>query len=102
MGIVVGYLATPEGRAALGAAVEEARQRDTRVVVVVSTRPDAPEEQRSAVESDLDRVREELAAAGVDHEVRLLSGGDVADDLILTAEDVGRHYADLLVGSLQV
>ena len=27
MGIVVGYLATPEGRAALGAAIEEARRR---------------------------------------------------------------------------
>ena len=25
MGIVVGYLATPEGRAALGAAIDEAR-----------------------------------------------------------------------------
>ena len=95
MGIVVGYLATPEGRAALGAAIEEARQRDTRVVVVVSTRPDAPEEQRSALEAELDRVRAELASAGVDHEVRLLSGGDVADDLILTAEQVGAQLVVL-------
>ena len=95
MGIVVGYLATPEGRAALGAAIEEARQRDTRVVVVVSTRPDVPEEQRSALEAELDRVRAELATAGVDHEVRLLSGGDVADDLILTAEQVSAQLVVL-------
>ncbi|WP_456787347.1 universal stress protein [Cellulomonas sp. P5_C5] len=95
MGIVVGYLATPEGRAALGAAIEEARQRDTRVVVVVSTRPDAPEEQRSALEAELDRARDELVSAGVDHEVRVLSGGDVADDLILTAEQVGAQLVVL-------
>ena len=95
MGIVVGYLATPEGRAALGAAIEEARQRDTRVVVVVSTRPDAPEEQRNALEADLEQVRADLASAGVDHEVRLLSGGDVADDLILTAEEVGAQLVVL-------
>ena len=95
MGIVVGYLATPEGRAALGAAIEEARQRDTRVVVVVSERPDAPEEQRTAIEVELDRVRGELASADVDHEVRLVSGGDVADDLISTAEEVGAQLVVL-------
>jgi nucleotide-binding universal stress UspA family protein len=95
MGIVVGYLATPEGRAALGAAIEEAQQRDTRVVVVVSTRPVAREEQRRALATELDRVRAELATAGVDHEVRLLSGGDVADDLILTAEQVGAQLVVL-------
>lgn len=95
MGIVVGYLATPEGRAALGAAIEEARQRETRVVVVVSARPDEPEEQRAAVEAELEKVRTELAAADVDHEVRLLTGGDVADDLIATAEEVGAQLVVL-------
>lgn len=95
MGIVVGYLATPEGRAALGAAIEEARQRDTRVVVVVSERPDVPEEQRNAIETELDRVRAELSSADVDHEVRLLTGGDVADDLISTAEEVGAQLVVL-------
>jgi nucleotide-binding universal stress UspA family protein len=88
MGIVVGYLATPEGRAALGAAIEEARRRQTSVVVVVSARPDEPEEQRAAVEAELERVQADLASAGIEHEVRLLSGGDVADDLIATAEEV--------------
>ncbi|KRD44929.1 universal stress protein UspA [Cellulomonas sp. Root930] len=95
MGIVVGYLATPEGRAALGAAIEEARQRETRVVVVVSARPDEPEEQRAAVEAELEKVRAELASSDVDHEVRLLTGGDVADDLIATAEEVGAQLVVL-------
>lgn len=98
MGVVVGYLATPEGRAALDAAVVEARQRGTGVVVVVSTRPDEPEERRSATEAELARVDEDLRAAGVEHEVRLLDGGDVADDLIATAEEVD---AELVVIGLR-
>ncbi len=89
MGIVVGYLATPEGRAALDAAVEEAAQRALRVVVVVSARVDEPAESRARAEAELERVDAELSARGVDHEIRLLDGGDVADDLIATAEDVG-------------
>ena len=95
MGIVVGYLATPEGRAALTAAIEEARHRDTAVVVVVSSRPDEPEEQRRALEEELDRVRAQLASAGVEHEVRPRTGGDVADDLIATAEEVGAQLVVL-------
>ncbi|MBF0687030.1 MAG: universal stress protein [Cellulomonas sp.] len=89
MGIVVGYLATPEGRAALDAAVEEARRRSVRVVVVLSVRRDETPERRAEVEQALARVHEELQAHDVEHEVRLLDGGDVADDLISTAEEVG-------------
>ncbi|MGY4642744.1 universal stress protein [Cellulomonas sp. URHB0016] len=88
MSIVVGYLATPEGRAALDAAVDEARRRSTRVVVVVSARPDEPTDQRAAVEAALAQVDADLSGQGISHEVRLLDGGDVADDLIATAEDV--------------
>ncbi|WP_019136965.1 universal stress protein [Cellulomonas massiliensis] len=98
MGVVVGYLATPEGRAALDAAVVEARQRGTGVVVVVSARPDEPEDRRAAAEAELARVDEDLRAAGVEHEVRLLDGGDVADDLIATAEEVD---AELVVIGLR-
>lgn len=97
-GIVVGYLATPEGRAALEAAVEEARRHDTKVVVVVSARPDEAPEQRSAVEEALAQVESELAADGIPHEVRLLDGGDVADDLIGSAEEVD---AELVVIGLR-
>src|SRR5690348_17293914 len=98
MGIVVGYLATPEGRAALDAAVQEAAVRRRPVVVVVSTRPDEPLDQRAAVEEELTRVAEDLRARGVEHEVRMLDGGDVADDLIATAEEVG---AELVVIGLR-
>ena len=95
MGIVVGYLATPEGRAALDAAVEEARHRDLPVVVVLSVRPDEPEERRAETAAALAQVRDELDALGVRHDVRQLEGGDVADDLIGTAEEVGAQLVVL-------
>jgi len=98
MGIVVGYLATPEGHAALDAAVEEARRRSVPVVVVLSTRPDEPQERREQTRRDLEGVREELDSLGVAHDIRLLEGGDVADDLISTAESVG---AELIVLGLR-
>jgi len=98
MGIVVGYLATPEGHAALDAAIDEAKRRSVSVVVVLSARPDESEERREQAERDLARVRDELDAAGVAHDVRLLAGGDAADDLISTAEQVG---AELVVLGLR-
>lgn len=88
MGIVVGYLATPEGRAALNAAIDEASRRQTPVVVVVSARPGEPDADRALVQADLDSVRARLVETGLEHEVRLLESGDVADDLIATAEQV--------------
>ena len=87
MAVVVGYLATMEGRAALDAAVREAELRKDRVVVVVSTRQDEPAEQRHDLDVALAAVRDELTAAGLDHEIRVLDGGDVADDLIGSAEE---------------
>lgn len=95
MGIVVGYLATPEGHAALEAAVEEARRRSVPVVVVLSVRPDESPERRAEVEAALGAVRAELDGAGVAHDVRMLQGGDAADDLISTAEDVGAQLVVL-------
>ena len=90
MGIVVGYLATAEGRAALETAAEEAQRRHERLVVVVSGRGDETAEQRRVLDDALDGVRAELDARGVPHEVRVLSRGrDVAEDLIGAAEEVG-------------
>lgn len=98
MGVVVGYLATPEGRAALDSAVREAGTRGGSVIVVVSARPDEAVDERERLERELSGVDEELAAAGVAHEIRLLDGGDVADDLITTAEELS---ADLIVIGLR-
>ncbi len=91
MAVVVGFLATMEGRAALDAAKREAALRGERIVVVVSLRPDTPVDQRADLDAALQAVREELTDAQVDHEIRVLDGGDVAEDLIGTAEAVDGH-----------
>jgi nucleotide-binding universal stress UspA family protein len=90
MSIVVGYLATVEGRAALAAATGEAVRRSEPLVVVVSERGDESEEQRAELAAALEDAQGSLAAAGVPHDVRVISGGrDVAEDLIGTAEETG-------------
>jgi nucleotide-binding universal stress UspA family protein len=90
MGIVVGYLATPEGRAALETASGEAERRGESLVVVVSERGDETDEHRQETQAALDAVRSELGARGIEHDVRVLARGrDVAEDLIGTAEEVG-------------
>lgn len=90
MGIVVGYLATPEGQTALEVAATEAQRRAERLVVVVSDRGDETPEQRQALDAALDGVRSQLDTQGVTYEIRVLTRGrDVAEDLISTAEEVG-------------
>ncbi|WP_127127539.1 universal stress protein [Georgenia sp. SYP-B2076] len=97
MSIVVGYLSTNEGEAALAAAVAEARRRDTRLVVVLSRRPRG--EEHAVLEAEADAVRDRLDEADVAYEVRQLRrSDDVAEDLISTADEVG---AELLVIGLR-
>lgn len=97
MAIVVGYLATPEGEAALDAGITEARRRDSTVVVVMSrrSRPD----DHTAIDAELDALRDRLEDAEVAHEVRLVGrGNDVAADLIGAAEE---FKAELIVVGLR-
>lgn len=92
MAVVVGFVPTNEGRAALRRAAEEARIRSTRLVVISSSRGGkelAPEviEQHDA---ELEGVRRELNEAGIDHEVRdMVQGQEPAEDLIAVAQEVG-------------
>ncbi|ABS03018.1 nucleotide-binding universal stress UspA family protein [Kineococcus radiotolerans] len=101
MGIVVGYVANPEGRAALGRAGEAAVHYAVPLVVVHSRRPgrevDAAEAERLAEVHE--SVRAELTAAGLGHELREVPDSeDPADDLILAAEETG---ASLIVIGLR-
>jgi nucleotide-binding universal stress UspA family protein len=94
MTIVVGYVPKPEGEAALDKAIEEARLRDTELVVVHSHRARGDDE-----EPDLTSVRERLEASGVVHEVRqLVRGFEAAEDLVSVAES---HDAELIVIGLR-
>jgi len=92
--IVVGYVRKPEGQAALRLAAEEATLRKASLVVVNSHRGGTgsdPEDPESA--TDLEQVRADLAAAGVEHEVRqLVRGLDPAEDLINVAAEVAADF----------
>ncbi len=90
MSIVVGYLATVEGRAALETAGLEAERRGESLVVVVNERLDETPEQRQDTQQALDDVRAGLADRGIEHEIRVIAAGrDVAEELIGAAEDTG-------------
>lgn len=98
MSIVVGRLATREGRAALRRAAQEATTRRLPMIVV-----DTGRHQQDADGEELQELLTELGAAldehGVPHEVRSRSGGvDAADDLITAAEEVS---AELIVIGLR-
>lgn len=90
MSIVVGYIPTREGRAALAAARTEALRRQAKLIIVNSHRGgrdyDASEAQR--FEQELSQVESDLDEAGVEHEVRaLVRGNEPAEDLIEVASE---------------
>ena len=93
--IVVGYVPKPEGKAALHRAAEEARLRNSRLVVVNSHRGGREFDSGDAIESEaqLEEVKNELREAGVEHEVRqLVRGMDPAEDLVNVATEVGAEF----------
>ncbi|QIM20637.1 universal stress protein [Phycicoccus sp. HDW14] len=99
MTIVVGFVPTKEGRAALARAVEEAKARQSRLVVINSHRGSLDDEQARAAEQELQRVTDEMSASGAQVEVRqLVRGNEPAEDLIAVANETS---ADLIVIGLR-
>jgi nucleotide-binding universal stress UspA family protein len=101
MAIVVGYVVTPEGRAALRRAAEEAQVRATKLIVVNSSKGGTSftPEDAQAFESELNDIAARLAAVGVEHEVRqLVRGNEPAQDLVEVAREVD---ADCIVIGLR-
>lgn len=87
MTVLLAYVATPEGDAALAAAVDEARRRSTGALVVHVLKAEAAGAAYSE-EQTLDAVQRRFADAGVDVEVRQLpTGTDVADAVVAAAAD---------------
>ena len=83
MTVLVGYVPTPLGEAALTAAVEESRRRSEPLLVVNMSRDDVLVDAHRAGEDDLDRVRRDVAELGCDVEVlRIEEGTDPADALV--------------------
>jgi nucleotide-binding universal stress UspA family protein len=95
MSIVVGYVASPEGRAALRRGAEEALLRRATLIVVNSNKGGAglPADEALLYERELDDVRARLEAVGVDHEVRqLVRGNEPATDIVAVAEEQGADF----------
>ena len=95
MAIVVGYVATKEGRAALKRAAEECVLRGTKLVVISSHRggKDFDVDEAGKFESELSRVQSMLEEQGLQHEVRhLVRGNDPAEDLISVAEEENAEF----------
>ena len=97
MNIVVGYLPTPAGRAALRAAIDEAKLRAADLVVVQGHhtkrwgRHTGPEETETAVRED----RAALDASGVAYE--LIPMADDADPAEVILDVTDRTHTTLLV-----
>ncbi|HRC41893.1 universal stress protein [Nostocoides sp.] len=99
MTIVVGYIPSPEGLAALDAAIEEARVRHTRLVVVNTGNHGDYSVPAFATAHDLDALDGQLRDAGIDHDVRQATQGrSASEELLSTAEAEG---AQLLVIGLR-
>ena len=67
--VVVGYVPSLEGQAALEQGIEEARLRGAQLVVVNSSRGDVLADPRFASDRVLDQVRAKLDRAGVVYEI---------------------------------
>ena len=99
MTIVVGYVPTPEGDAALDAAIAEAQLRQQPLHVVNTSRGDAYVDNRFASAAALDAVRARLAGSGIVHEVEQQARGrEAAEELVDTAD---RVRASLIVIGLR-
>lgn len=99
--VVVGYVSTAEGEAALERAVAEARLRDATLVVVNSHRggSEHDEEEERRARARAESVQARLEETGIDFEVRtLVRGFEPAEDLISLAEASG---AELIVIGLR-
>ncbi len=64
--VVVGYVPKPEGEAALATAIDEARLRDAKLVVVNSHRGGSEFDSNASTQADreMDAVRKKLEAPG--------------------------------------
>jgi nucleotide-binding universal stress UspA family protein len=99
MSILIGYVPTPEGEAALEAGLEEARLRNTGVVILNSPRKGAPVDAALASEEQVAGLLARATAANVDAVVRQPAHtDDLTEEFISVAEETG---ASLIVIGLR-
>ncbi|MEO8829877.1 universal stress protein [Lapillicoccus sp.] len=95
MTVVVGYLPTPEGSAAVDHAMAEAKLTSARVVVVNTGHHGDFSHPDFATAQDMDTLDRQLTTAGIEHEVRHDTGSSSASEAILNAAT--ETSADLIV-----
>lgn len=95
MTILVGYLKTPEGQAALDAGIELARKDGKELLVVNASREIDRSDSHRLGEGETSSVREYLEKSGVAGQVlNLASEFDPAEQILNTSAEVG---AELIV-----
>lgn len=93
--ILVGYVPSPEGVAALGFATTQASLTGARLTVLNTGRDGDYADPVYADEHDIDAIDAHLTEAGIDHQIlRPTDGLSAAESLLGTA---GQVHADLLV-----
>ncbi|MFD5087164.1 universal stress protein [Kitasatospora sp. NPDC058406] len=86
MTVLVGFVPTPEGEAALRAGLQEARTRGESLLVLNTSRGDSYVDRGFAEPKDIDRLRRDLADLGIASEVRQTVGGrDAAEEIVEVA-----------------
>ena len=99
MTVVVGYVPTPEGEAALTQAIAEARKTNTRLLVINSSKGDALVDNRFAQDGDIQDIEQRLAGQGIEYLIkRPVRGHDAAAEVLDAAEE---HDAELIVIGLR-
>jgi nucleotide-binding universal stress UspA family protein len=120
--IVAGFIDNPEGEHALDLAIDEARRRRAKLVVIHSMRGGSRMSTDSVLQyrKALEAVEARLAEAGIDHEViEYVRGQTPAEDLLAAADEfdaelivigyrkrtpagkffLGSHAHDILMGA---
>ena len=99
MTVVVGYVPTPEGEAALTQAIAEARKTNTRLLVINSSKGDALVDNRFAQDGDIQDIEQRLAGQDIEYLIkRPVRGHDAAAEVLDAAEE---HNAELIVIGLR-
>jgi len=99
MTILVGYIPTPEGLAAVEAATQEASLRNSKLIVINSSPGTSRMDVHLVDDHALKKLEADLTEAGVDVEIRqLIRGHDAAEEILDAAQ---QDAAELIVIGLR-
>ncbi len=99
MSIIVGYVPTPVGKAALNAAITEAKLRDEELLIVNSSREGALVDKNTASMDDWNAVDAAVKAAGIQSQiVESTYRDDLTEEFLRIAEE---HDVSLIVIGLR-